>query len=449
MKNVRLICSRCRRDLAGTGPDESSGAVVCRACLAALEAEWGHPSLGPLIERLEPPVLVADPSGRLVAANAAFANLVGRDRSALTGLLVGEVVGCSESRLPQGCGHTARCPSCLIRRTICEVVQSGEERIGVVAALRGEAGACDLRLSARPLHGFVEVVLEELRAHDESGPLPPATPAARGEAGSALLDLVSPHELQVLQDAFAEATGLASLITDPAGVPLTQASCFCRLCREFVRESPLGLARCVASDAALGAVDITGPTIRACGSAGLLEAGTSICVGDEHVANWIIGQVIDEEDDEAGLLERANAIGADRQAYAAALAEVPRMPRHRFEAAARALFAFGRSLSTTLTHTHHQAHRCTEDERGEAEAARLRARLDQARRLETLGGLAVGADHDFTNVLTPILVYSQLLLEETSLDDPRRELIEELARAGQRAREHTRRLLPIGRPHPS
>ena len=52
------------------------------------------------------------------------------------------------------------------------------------------------------------------------------------------------EELQRLQDEFAAATGVASIITNPDGSPITRPSRFCRLCVDIIRKTPLGLANC-------------------------------------------------------------------------------------------------------------------------------------------------------------------------------------------------------------
>lgn len=158
-------------------------------------------------------------------------------------------------------------------------------------------------------------------------------------------DLFNIEEVQKIQDAFAEATGVASIITDPEGKPITRPSNFCRLCRDLIRGTPGGMLNCEHSDAVLGATNPGGPIVQRCLSGGLYDGGTSINVGDRHIANWLIGQVIEESEDEVALLRYAGDIGVDEEAYAAALSEVTRMPKRRFEAVAEALFLIAQQLS--------------------------------------------------------------------------------------------------------
>ncbi|HNT74665.1 MAG TPA: response regulator [Anaerolineae bacterium] len=99
----------------------------------------------------------------------------------------------------------------------------------------------------------------------------------------AFTDLFDLAEIQAIQDAFAKATGVASLITTPEGVPLTRPSNFRRLCQEVVRKTPQGLANCMHSDAVIARANMGGPTVQPCLSAGLWSGGAAIMVGEQHM----------------------------------------------------------------------------------------------------------------------------------------------------------------------
>lgn len=158
-------------------------------------------------------------------------------------------------------------------------------------------------------------------------------------------DLFSLNDIQRIQDGFATAANVASLITDPQGRPLTQPSRFTALCR-LVRGTPQGLANCMRSDAELGLMRRNGPTLFSCFSCGLLDGGTGIFVGQRHIANWLIGQVFAEDTDIERITTYAAEIGVDETAFREALAKVPRMPRERFREICQALFQFANHLST-------------------------------------------------------------------------------------------------------
>ncbi len=158
-------------------------------------------------------------------------------------------------------------------------------------------------------------------------------------------DLFDLAEIQRIQDAFAEATGVASIITRPDGRPLTRPSKFCRLCQGIIRRTEKGLINCFKSDAAIGRYNPAGPIVQPCLSGGLWDAGASITVGGRHVANWLIGQVRNEELDHDRMMAYAREIGADEGEFRAALEEVPIMSRQQFNCVAQMLFVLANELS--------------------------------------------------------------------------------------------------------
>jgi PAS domain S-box-containing protein len=75
----------------------------------------------------------------------------------------------------------------------------------------------------------------------------------------------------------------------------------------------------------------------------------------------------------------------------------------------------------------------------------LEAQFHQAQKMEAVGRLAGGVAHDFNNILTAILGYCELLLEDTGADDPHRPDLIEIHKAGTRATGLTRQLLAFSR----
>ncbi len=108
-----------------------------------------------------------------------------------------------------------------------------------------------------------------------------------------------------------------------------------------------------------------------------------------------------------------------------------------------------------VVHTIVTKKRLYTDEKGEkrivgvmrdvTERKRLEEQLRHAQKMESVGLLAGGIAHDFSNLLTPIIGNSELLLNDLAQDAPRHELVREIKQAADRAAELTRQLLAFGR----
>jgi PAS domain S-box-containing protein len=87
----------------------------------------------------------------------------------------------------------------------------------------------------------------------------------------------------------------------------------------------------------------------------------------------------------------------------------------------------------------------TAQKQGEAEREKLQAQLTQARKMESIGRLAGGVAHDFNNMLTVILGYTQAALDETDPSDPLYTSLKEILNAAGRSTDITRQLLAFAR----
>lgn len=81
----------------------------------------------------------------------------------------------------------------------------------------------------------------------------------------------------------------------------------------------------------------------------------------------------------------------------------------------------------------------------EQEKAQLEEQLRQSQKMETAGSLAGSIAHDFNNIISAILGYSDFLIAGLAKDDPRRKDAEEIKNTSLRAAALTRQLLAFSR----
>jgi len=190
-------------------------------------------------------------------------------------------------------------------------------------------------------------------------------------------DLFHLKDIQKLQDQFSETTGVASIITKTNGEPITEPSNFCRLCNDIIRQTEKGCSNCFKSDATLGRFDPNGPTIQPCMSGGLWDAGAAISIDGKHIANWLIGQVRDETQNEDAISKYAIEIDADVAQMISAYKEVPAMSYKQFESISTLLFTLANQLSTMAYQNIQQARFITERKKAEEDLQKAHDELEQ------------------------------------------------------------------------
>ena len=255
-------------------------------------------------------------------------------------------------------------------------------------------------------------------------------------------DLFDIDEIQRIQDSFAKATGLTSIITRTDGTPITRPSNWSRLCSEIIRKTEIGLRNCMKSDAIIGRYN---PIVQPCLSGGLWDGGASITVGGKHIANWLIGQVRNEELDVEEMVKYAEGIGADETEFRSALDEITYMSKAQFQEVCNALFLIANQLSKIAFQNVEQQRYIAELDEEERKRKKLEKQLRHSQKLEAVGRLAGGVAHDFNNILSVINGYTELILLELDKENPLRKKIETIHGAGQRASRLTQQLVAFSR----
>jgi len=224
----------------------------------------------------------------------------------------------------------------------------------ILARLRNHLHLADMRVQLLHQKIDLEVINEKLQSEVKQRKqrevllgkqISSLTKPLTSDQDVRFLDLFDLAEIQKLQDQFAQAFGVASIITYPDGRPITNPSNFCRLCNDIIRKTEKGLKNCMYSDSVLGIPNPYGPSIQPCLSGGLWDAGSSIKIGGAHIANWLIGQVRDQTQDVEKIRLYAREIGTSEEDALQAFSEVTSMSEERFKLVSEMLHTMAGQMS--------------------------------------------------------------------------------------------------------
>jgi len=88
----------------------------------------------------------------------------------------------------------------------------------------------------------------------------------------------------------------------------------------------------------------------------------------------------------------------------------------------------------------------SERQAGEEERAKLEAQLQHAQKLETVGVLAGGIAHEFNNILQPIVLYTELAMDDLPERSAARSDLERIIVGARRAKDLVQQILTFSRP---
>lgn len=161
-----------------------------------------------------------------------------------------------------------------------------------------------------------------------------------------LTDVIEIEHLQRIQDSFARATGVASIIIDLNGNTITRPSNFNPVCK-LIHQTEEGRRRCDMSDQRRNqkANSSSDPFYHQCLSCGFVDASAPIKIGDNHVASWLIGQCNVLEVDRDDLKNYAAEIGADTDQMLRAFDDMPHMSLPQFKTVLELLFQIASEIS--------------------------------------------------------------------------------------------------------
>ena len=162
-----------------------------------------------------------------------------------------------------------------------------------------------------------------------------------------LSELLDMESMSVIQDGFSRMTGMASVLTDENGTPITKVSNFSRFCFKLTRSTATGRTRCENCDR-MGAKQTmrSGKAEVYTCHAGLCDFAAPIIVDGRFMGAFVGGQVLMEKPDEEKIRATAKELGIDPDVYVDAVHEIPILSRKKIEDAADFLCVIANIFST-------------------------------------------------------------------------------------------------------
>jgi signal transduction histidine kinase/DNA-binding response OmpR family regulator len=166
-----------------------------------------------------------------------------------------------------------------------------------------------------------------------------------------LTDLFDVEMLQRIQDAFAKMTGIAAIITDADGIPVTVGANFTDFCYKYTRNSLLGCLRCQQCDKHGAELALkVGSSVTYYCHAGLMDFAAPIMAGDKMIGCFVGGQVLTSPPDITKVMQVAAEIDVDLINYLQSVMSVPIIPKEKLDSAAFFLYTLTDALSSIAYH---------------------------------------------------------------------------------------------------
>ena len=168
-----------------------------------------------------------------------------------------------------------------------------------------------------------------------------------------LTDLIDLDTLQKIQDFFTKMTGVASIITDIDGIPVSKGTNFSDFCFKYTRNSELGLSRCqeCAKRGIQLAFEKGTPQLYRCHT-GLVDFAAPIIADELLVGGFIGGQLLAEEPNYDKIEQLARDFGVDSEEYIQASKQVQRISKEKYEDILNALNDTTSILSSIATNNY-------------------------------------------------------------------------------------------------
>ena len=253
-------------------------------------------------------------------------------------------------------------------------------------------------------------------------------------------DLIDLKAVQNMADSHFKATGIPIGVIDAFDNSVLVGAGWQDICVNFHRANPETLKRCEESDNFIKSnLTEDSPCHYKCLN-GLWDIGMPIIVKGQHLATLFLGQFFYEGEipDRRFFIDQARQFNFNEKDYLDALFHVPVFTREKVQLILEydiALIGFITELAEKALH----------EKQAEAEQKILKARLEQAQKLESIGRLAGGIAHDFNNMLGVIMGQVELSLLDLDPDSRLHADLKKIYKAACHSADLTRQLLAFAR----
>ncbi|MBT5530178.1 MAG: response regulator [Cytophagia bacterium] len=158
-----------------------------------------------------------------------------------------------------------------------------------------------------------------------------------------LTDIVDLDSLQQLQDDFAFANQVSSVIVNNEGKQLTRGSNFTEVCK-IIRKQEKGKKLCIFSDNELLAIKGSNKKNK-CVACSFSDHSAPIIVGGRQLGNWLIGTISNVIEDEDKVKNFSTQIGVDHEEFKRAIAKTQILSPARIEKTVNLLWHLSKEIS--------------------------------------------------------------------------------------------------------
>jgi ligand-binding sensor protein/sugar diacid utilization regulator/GAF domain-containing protein len=210
-----------------------------------------------------------------------------------------------------------------------------------------------------------------------------------------LTDLISVETLQSIQDTFARAFGLPTVIVDTAAVNATAITHRLAFCEDMTRTSSVGGPRCAECDlcAMREAADSSRPAIFKCWN-GLYDCAIPIAPKGHVLGYFLCGQILTTPPDPELYARTAEEIGVAPEQYVQALGDVKVVPHEQYVASVQSMGVLAEMIADQAAASIDSLEMLEEARRAKDATAQLVQELDTI--LEALRDIGSQPDYQAT-----------------------------------------------------